>query len=229
MGLQEPTRAAQYTADKSRKIQTPTLLLRSSLPDYSGAQAYAVERLERELPAFIQYHTLYHTQYDVVPALERLAALENIEGEPLILLRTAAFFHDIGFVVQCSRHEEISKQIAAEALPLFHYTQRQIEIIQSLISTTRIPQSPHNLLDQIIADADLDVLGRSDFLTRNIALRAEMLATGVSMTDVEWYTSQLHFLTAHRYFTKSAYRLRNAWKQRNIIALENLLRLAISS
>jgi uncharacterized protein len=229
MTLQSPARQAQFLGNTGSKKEAPAVLVRSNLPDYAGAQAYAIERLERELPSFLQYHTLYHTQSDVVPAIERLAQLEKIEGEPLLLLRTAAFFHDIGFVVQCKHHEEVSIQIAAQALPLFHYTRRQIEIVQALISTTRIPQTPHNLLDQIMADADLDVLGRSDFMTRNTALREEIFGLGLEMTDVDWYTSQLRFLTTHRYFTKSACSLRNATKQKNIASLEHLLRLALSS
>jgi uncharacterized protein len=209
--------------------EAPRVLLQSDLPDSAGAYAYAIERLGRELPDFVQYHTLYHTQSDVLPALERLAVLEKIAGEPLILLRTAVFFHDIGFVIQTENHEEYSKQIALEVLPLFRYSKRQIEIIQSLIETTKIPQTPHTLLDQVMADADLDVLGRSDFLSRSQALRSEMQALGKSMSDIEWYTSQLRFMTNHRYFTKSASSLRNPRKLKNIANLERLLHLALSS
>jgi hypothetical protein len=49
------------------------------------------------------------------------------------------------------------------------------------------------------------------------------------MSDVEWYTNQLRFLTSHHYFTKSARSLRDSRKQRNIADLERLLRLALSS
>jgi uncharacterized protein len=227
MGIQtsvKPQNGKSISRDKP-----PAVVVPSHLPDHLGAQVYAVERLQRELPDFIHYHTLYHTQSDVVPAVDRLAAMERIEGEPLILLRTAAFFHDIGFVVQCSQHEDVSIHIAAEVLPLFQYTRRQIEVIRSLISTTRLPQTPHSFLDQVMADADLDVLGRPDFLSRNAALRAETLALGSSMTDTEWYTQQLRFLTSHRYFTKSARSLRDAGKKSNTAALEHLLRQARAS
>jgi uncharacterized protein len=225
MNLQVPA----LPPKSSSKIEAPQVLQKSDLPDSAGAHAYAFERLKRELPEFLQYHTLHHTQSDVLPALERLALLEKIDGEPLILLRTATIFHDIGFVIQCDNHEEYSMQIAAEILPFFRYNQRQVQTIQDLISTTKIPQSPHTLLDQIIADADLDVLGRRDFMTRNLDLRAEMLALGKPMTDIEWYTNQLRFMTTHRYFTKSACNLRNSRKQRNITDLERRLHLALST
>jgi len=229
MATPAPARRSHTLEKTNRNKEASALLLKSSLPDFPAAQAYAVERLQNELPGFIKYHTLYHTQSDVVPAVERLAVMEKIDDESLLLLRTAAFFHDIGFVVQCKHHEDASIQIAAEALPLFRYTRRQIEVVQSLISTTRIPQNPQNLLDKIMADGDLDVLGRADFMVRSAALRAEILALGVEMTDVDWYTSQLRFLTSHRYFTQSARSLRNATKQKNIATLERLLNLALSS
>jgi uncharacterized protein len=229
MVIQTPAKPQPKNGKPISRNKASPLALCSNLPDHIGAQAYAVERLQHDLPAIIQYHTLFHTQSDVIPAVDRLAAMERIEGEPLILLRTAAFFHDIGFVVKCSQHEDVSIQIAAEVLPLFQYTRRQIEVIRSLISTTKLPQSPHNLLDQVMADADLDVLGRPDFLSRNAALRAEMLALGSSMSDAEWYTDQLRFLSSHRYFTKSARSMRDAGKKINITALERLLRQARSS
>jgi uncharacterized protein len=229
MNLQFSTRPKYTKIDSSSKKETARAGQNSGLPDSAGAQAYALERLAKELPSHMHYHNLYHTQSDVLPAIERLAAMEKVDGEGLILLRTAALFHDLGFVIQSVLHEDVSIQIAHEVLPKFRYTHRQIEVITSLISTTRLPQSPHSLLDEIMADADLDVLGRRDFMPRSEALRRETLALGKEMSDVEWYTNQLRFLTTHQYFTQSARSLRDARKQRNIAALEHLLRMALSS
>lgn len=229
MALQVPAQAVAHRRETTSKKEAPALLREANLPDHVAAQNYAINRLRRELPDHLLYHSLSHTQSDVVPAVERLALLEKIDSESLILVRTAAFFHDIGFVVQCKQHEDASIQIAAEALPLFHYTKRQIQIVQSLIATTRLPQTPHNLLEQIIADADLDVLGRADFLPRSNALRTEILLLGLEMNDIDWYTSQLRFLTTHRYFTRSAFNLRHAIKLKNIAALERRLNLALSA
>ena len=67
-------------------------------PDFERAKEYALKRLEKELPPDLLYHNLEHTRDIVVPAVERLAAMEGIEGEALLLLRTAAYYHDLGFV-----------------------------------------------------------------------------------------------------------------------------------
>ena len=192
-------------------------------PDFEGARQHALMLLEHKLPPTLFYHSLAHTRDDVAPAAERLAASECVIGEALLLLRTAAYFHDVGFVVQRLNHEAIGAQMAAHVLPRFGYGQAHIQIITDLIMITKLPQMPHTRLERIIADADLDVLGREDFLVRNQALRDELAASGVSTADEAWYSSQLQFLQTHHYFTASARSTRDAQKQENIAALTRLL------
>ena len=192
-------------------------------PNFERAQHYARKRMERELPSTLYYHSIDHTFIDVLPAAERLAALEGVTGEPLLLLRTAVCYHDIGFVEQHDHHETISVRIATQVLPRFSYRPEQIDIISAIIMATRLPQSPHTMLENIMADADLDMLGREDFLTGCFALRAELAAFGMLTTDTEWYQRQIDFLRSHRYFTSAAQNLRDVQKQRNIRTLVKLL------
>jgi uncharacterized protein len=164
-----------------------------------------------------------HTRDDVVPAARRLASLEGVDGEALLLLTTAAFYHDLGFIEQYTENELIGVRIATEVLPLFGYGPTQIDVIGNIIMATRLPQTPHTLPEMIMADADLDVLGRDDFWIRNAALRAELRAYGRQTSDEEWYRNQLEMLRTHRYFTDSARSLRDAGKQRHLV--ETLRRL----
>jgi uncharacterized protein len=192
-------------------------------PDFDGAARYALRRLQRELLPGFFYHSIVHTRDDVVPAVERLAGLMGLEGEDLLLLRTAAYYHDLGFVEQRAAHEAVGVQIAELVLPRFGYRMEQIEIIGGMIMATRLPQSPRSLPEQIIGDADLDILGRSDFFSRNRALRAELAAFGQPASDEQWYGEQVRFVQAHCYWTSAARSLRDAQKQRNCQALERLL------
>ncbi len=88
---------------------------------------------------------------------------------------------------------------------------------------TKMPRTPETRLEEILADADLDNLGRSDFLQRSLDLRKEWGTFGRQWTDQEWYISQLEFMAGHRYFTASARQLREAQKQQNMQQLRQAL------
>ena len=191
---------------------------------FPGAKHYALQRLERELPAGLYYHNLDHTRDDVVPAVEFLAGEEGIGEEDYYLLLTAAWFHDIGFIEKRAGHEEVSVRIASKALPGFGYTQEQIQIIKGIILATVVPHSPVSTLEKIMADADLDVFGRKDFMINNQNLRRELTFFGQEFTDFEWYSSQLKFIESHKYFTASAHNARDAGKKMNIEKLRYIFK-----
>jgi uncharacterized protein len=193
-------------------------------PDFEHARQYALERLIRELPPAAYYHSIRHTRDDVLPAAARLVAAEGVYGMDQVCLLTAACYHDIGYTVQFTDHETCGAQIAVEVLPRFGYVPEQVDLVSRLIMATQWPVHPRTLLEEIIIDADLDSLGRKDFLATSRALREELaVLTRAIFTDEEWYRRQLQFLELHRYFTASARALRGPVKQRNIALVERLL------
>lgn len=199
-------------------------------PDFEAAKQYALSRLENELAPDLFYHSLAHTKDHVLPAVIRLATMMNISQEERNLLEVAASYHDIGFLMQREEHEQIGSDMAKQILPRFDFTPTQIEQIVAIIMATRVPQTPHNLLQEIMADADLDVLGRKqDFWSRNQHLRAELAAYGEVVTDTEWYSRQLFFLQSHDYFTCAAQALRHAGKEKHIAQLKQRLKEAKAS
>src|SRR6185503_3117776 len=108
---------------------------------YEKAYAFLMPRLEKELPAWLVYHNAAHTR-EVIEGATRLAEMENVTGDDLILLKTAALFHDAGFMQESAGHEEISCIMAREHLPPLGYNDEQIESICRIIIATRLPQSP---------------------------------------------------------------------------------------
>lgn len=194
--------------------------------DVEQACAYALSRLASELSPKLAFHSLTHTRDDVVPATLRLAAQLGIDGEELMLLRTAACYHDLGFIELRDGHEEVSARIASEALPHFGYSPAQVACVVGMIRATKLPQSPKTPLEQVLADADLDSLGRADFFSRNQALRDELAAFDQVMSDALWYRNQLAFLQSHHYWTPAAAALRGPHKQQHIAELIERLALA---
>jgi uncharacterized protein len=184
--------------------------------DIEQACAYALGRLAHELSPKLHFHSLTHTRDDVVPAALRLAAQLDIDCDDTRLLRTAACYHDIGFIERRDGHEDVSARIAAATLPNYGYSSEQVACIVGMIRATKLPQKPTNLLEQIMADADLDSLGRADFFIRNQALRDELAAFDHVMSDALWYRTKLNFLRSHHYWTAEAASLRGPAKKQHI-------------
>ncbi len=192
-------------------------------PDFEGAKQYALERLAREVPPTRFYHSLAHTRNDVLPAAERLARMEGVQGEDMLCLLTAACFHDVGYIDRPDDHEARGVEIASTVLPQFGYNAHQIVLIRDLIMATKLPNNPQTLLEKIIADADMDSLGREDFLSAGLHLRHELEGLGNRTSDAEWYQLQYNFLQQHQYYTEAARQLRGPGKQRNIDAVLKIL------
>ncbi len=190
--------------------------------NFSAASAYALSRIEREIEPQFCYHNILHTRDDVHPAAVRLGRLCGVSADEMVLLETAALFHDIGFIEQGRGHETISARIVGEMLPRWGFSAENIQTIQQMICATALPQSPQTLLDKILCDSDLDILGHDDFLPRNLLLYAELSATGREVGLHDWYTGQHRFLVNHTYHTPAARTLRDAGKARNTTLLQNL-------
>ena len=186
-----------------------------AFPDYESARRYVLHRLETELPSNLLYHCVAHTRDEVLPAVDRLAAMENVNGNSLILLRTAALFHDLGYIERDEGHEAVGAGIADQVLPGFGYTSDQVRVIHDLITATRLPRTPQSRLEEILEDADLDTMGRPDFMSRGQDLRKEWESLGRFYTDEEWDRRQLDFLREHSYFTASARTLWETRRQQN--------------
>lgn len=108
-------------------------------------------------------------------------------------------------------------------MPDYGYTADEIAKICGMIMATRIPQTPHNLLEQIIADADLDYLGRPDFFDIGEELYVELKHMGIVNNAAEWNRFQIQFLEKHRCFTNFSQKLRKETKKEHIRLLQTLL------
>lgn len=173
---------------------------------------FIINKLDKELPSHITYHTAEHTK-SVIQAVEELAAGENIYGEELVLLKTAALFHDTGFLQGHREHEKLSCVIAREHLPDFDYAPEQVEQICSMIMATRLPQRPTDRLAGLLCDADLYYLGTDAYIVNAENLYLELKKEGIVSNKASWLLRQIEFLTSHRYFTASARQKLDTQKQ----------------
>lgn len=196
--------------------------IKFGLIQFTDIQEIILDKLEKELPPYLFYHNVKHT-VDVVTEVELIGWAEGCNDEEILLLKTAALFHDVGHTVSYDDHEYHGTLIAREMLPSYGYTQEQIETICSIIMSTKLPPKPRNLLEEIICDSDLDYLGRSDFIPVSNTLFEELKAQNKMKSLNEWNKLQVKFISGHQYFTKTARRLREVNKQMQIRRIQSLL------
>ncbi|MFZ4635667.1 MAG: HD domain-containing protein [Saprospiraceae bacterium] len=171
--------------------------------DYRAAKQYILERLRKELSEQLFYHGLHHT-LDVLRMATALCESEGIRGHEVTLVKTAALYHDAGFVTgQHMGHEAEGCRMAQEILPSFGYAQADIDAIKGMIMSTKIPQSPKNILEEILCDADLDYLGRADFYPIASSLFEELKAYNILHDEQSWNQLQVTFLDNHRFHTQT--------------------------
>lgn len=192
-------------------------------PDWHGVKRYVLGQLATRLSPDLFYHGLHHTRDDVLPAMEQLIGLSDVDPARALQLRTAALYHDIGFIVQYNGNEPLAVEIAHETLPQFGYSPEQVQAIGEIIMATQMPQQPQDDKQALMCDADLDSLGRPDYLETAHNLRFELAAHGTEISIRAWYARQLNFLSSHRFFSPAARSLRAAGKRRNIALLKELL------
>lgn len=174
----------------------------------TAIQEHVLSMLKEGLSARLTYHNIDHT-LDVTAQCQDIASAEGItDKDTLLALHIASLYHDAGFLFVYVGHEEKGCKMAREQLPGFGVTGSMIENICAIIMATKIPQSPKNLLQQIICDADLDYLGREDFFTISENLCKEVLEYKIVGSKKEWEERQVYFLQTHTYFTKSSQKKR---------------------
>ncbi|MGC8804038.1 MAG: adenylate/guanylate cyclase domain-containing protein [Bacteroidales bacterium] len=212
----------ELSVKEQGKIPNELFRTRFGLLQFNDLQEIILDRLEKELPPYLYYHNVKHT-VDVITEVELIGWGEGVSDEEILLLKTAALFHDAGHIISYDNHEYFGTVLAREYLPKYNYTSEQIEIICELIMATKLPPKPKNLLEKIMCDADLDYLGRSDFIPVSNTLYRELKEQNKIGSLNDWNKLQLKFISGHQYFTQTALSLREVNKQKQIERIMQLI------
>ena len=192
------------------------------LIQFTDIQELILDKLEKELPGYLYYHNVKHT-VDVVTEVELIGWAEGLDDEGILLLKTAALFHDAGHTVDYDDHEYHGTVLARKYLPEYGYSPEQIEKICEIIMATKLPPRPQDIYQKIICDADLDYLGRSDMIPVSNTLYRELKEQDKIGTLNDWNKLQLKFISGHSYFTRTARSLREVNKQKQIERIKKLI------
>jgi len=196
--------------------------------DFEGLRTFILNKLKAELDDELVYHSYDHT-LNVEEAVIKYAQLENLSEEETTLCRTAALFHDSGFLVQYDDNEEIGVKIFKKYASEFGFSTEYIEIIESIILATSNSIVPKNIMEEIMCDADHDYLGRVDYHVIARRLFQEKASKGIHLTEKQQIEMQVNYLqNKHDYYTTSAINLRGPGKESRIAELKRRLVLEIS-
>jgi len=167
----------------------------------SSMKKFVVDLLKSNIPVFYYYHNYEHTLYVVDKAIE-IARAEGCSDRDIELVSAGALWHDTGFLYSYANHEDESLLLAKKYLPDYGYSKEEIEKISGMIMATKIPQSPKNKLEEIVADADLEYLGTSAAAAKAEHLFREWQHMDPSLTREKWNKIQVSFIQNHHFFTE---------------------------
>lgn len=177
---------------------------------------HQLDFFQAQADAHLVYHNLPHTQ-GVVKAASQIADHYQLNERDYFIVLSAAWFHDAGYYVDYSDHESRGAELAAAFLHGQGLDEATIGEIRQCILATRMPQTPANLLEQIVCDADLFHLGTSEFPDKNRLMRKEAeLKKGVTINKDDWRLGTIRLLENHHYFTSYCQLLLNDTKQENL-------------
>lgn len=188
--------------------------------DYSqllaGIQNYIHAYFENHHDEKYVYHNIEHTE-DVARAAEEIGNHFQLNETDFFSVVAAAWFHDIGYMINPADHEKEGVTAATAYLKEKGVPESVIHAVQGCILATRVPQNPHGLLEDIICDADMYHLGTDDFMHYNKRMRKESEAIqGKDSIDREaWTRSTLELLKNHHYHTDYCRLLLDETKRKN--------------
>ncbi len=187
-------------------------------------EEHVIKFFKTQGPSENIYHDLRHTE-EVVESALHIGKHSGLNEEELEILTIAAWFHDSGYAEKSEGHEEISANNAERFLKERNYPADKIEKVKGCIRATKVPQSPKNLLEEVICDADLHHFGQENFFRKSELLRVEAEHRGNKMFDeLDWLEDNIDFLTRHKFFTKYARENYEEQKNEHILKLQKKLR-----
>ena len=181
---------------------------------FKEARTAAYEIMDKST---MPYHNSEHAHRTERAALI-LAVKEGVEWEVLKLVCLSGAFHETGVLGGFADHEHRSMLTAYREMEKAGYTDQESSLSGNIIAHgTRMPQMPRDLLEMIMADADLVALGTWDFFATKDLLRKEC---GVE-NELEWNGTEIKFVENHTWHTKAAKELFGKQQDKNLMWLRS--------
>lgn len=182
---------------------------------------YVILFLSEHLSEKLSFHHIGHT-YEVVGAAREIGTKSNLSDEEMLIVQVAAWFHDCGYANVYIGYEEESKKIAANFLDNFGCEKAFINTVLHCIESTKYPQNPSSLLEEVLCDADFYHFTRTNYPKYEQAIRQEFKTyLGLIYTNEEWLIKNNNFLSEHQYHTDYGRQILSKFKEVNVRLMMN--------
>lgn len=179
--------------------------------------------MREELDVHLFFHDIRHT-LDVLEQTVAIGAREEVAPEELCLLKVAALYHDYGYIRGRKKHIDRSVCLFMRDASDYNLTPDQIQRIVSCIRATNFFKKPEGQLEKIIADANLDYLGREDFILNEQTIYLEYLSDNEVANRLEWYEGLLKFMQSHQFYNASSIIKRSDKKTENMTYVKSMIK-----
>ncbi|WP_343850430.1 Pycsar system effector family protein [Algoriphagus jejuensis] len=179
------------------------------------------EMFARRQKKEVCYHTIDHTTL-MVEKVREMGEFYQFSEEDQEDLFYTAWLHDVGYWDgSAAGHEARGAEVAQTSLEKFGLPQSRIDRIKKAILATQMPQSPADLFESIVCDADLYHLGTEAFYQQTLLLKCENeKAAGKPTSLKEWLVESRAFTLKHRYHTSFAQQFLEPVKKVNLKYLD---------
>lgn len=181
--------------------------------------AYFIDFMDKHETSNLRFHNVTHT-HEVVEAARQMGRYYKLDERDMTIVTIASYFHDTGYCGNGrENHESRSAELAEQFLMKHQADTTFIQAVKSCILATRLPQSPSNLLEEIVCDADLFHLGNVWFNSRDKLMRKEMEEAGCPFDKNEWRKGTIRLMENHHYHTSYCRERLEERKKQNIESL----------
>jgi len=185
---------------------------------------YVLDYFHTHYDAKLVYHNLDHTQ-SVVDATVQIANHYQLNDKDFFIVCAGAWFHDTGYFEDIQNHEQKGADIAVAFLKHQDIPADIQDAVMQVILSTKMPQRPTNLLENILCDGDLFHLGTEEFAEKRKLMHKEVaLLYQVDNSKKDWRLRDIEFLESQHYHTDYCNLLLTEQKQKNIDKLRSKIK-----
>jgi len=189
------------------------------------AKEFATALLGTDQLKEYSFHNIKHTE-KVAKDAEIIGNACQLNQDQINTILISAWLHDTGYRKGAEGHEQRSSDNAVKLLKELGASDEKIADVVRTIMATKMPQSPKDIMGEVLCDADLAHLGAEDFQACGLDLREE-LGRHNNMSfenDKAWFKFNLRFLEKHEFFTDYGKNILEEGKRKNIKRLKKKIR-----